>query len=105
VDGSPNIRSSGLSSAEAGRDVTFEAQLDWTAYAGQPITYTWSVSGYAPLVHPGRGVTDTVTLQWATSGIKELRVSATGPEHLASATRSISVTPFYYRLYAPLVRR
>ena len=92
ADGDPNLLSSGPRALAVGHSAVFSADLDAPAYAGGPITYTWTTDDGIPFVHSGRGLTDTLSLSWATPGLYSLSASAEGAGILASGvTRRLLV--------------
>jgi len=77
ADGVPNVTTTGPLVVGVEQPADFTGALVWPAYAGQPVTYTWSTAEHAPLVHPGRTLTDIATLTWSTPGEKVLTVTVT----------------------------
>lgn len=73
--------------------------------ASQEINYTWQASDLPPVIHNG-GATDSATFTWATSGVKEIVVTA-GNDYglIASAvfTVDVGVPPNQVSLQAPLI--
>jgi len=96
----PNVIAAARQSAVVGQTMTWNAALVWSEYASQSITYTWTATDHAAIVHAGRGVTDMATLRWTTPGLKTVTVMATGMGTSASAVYSVEAS---YRVYVPLV--
>lgn len=77
ADGVPNVTTTGPLVVGVVQPGDFSGALVWPAYAGQPVTYTWSAEDHTPLVHPGRTLTDSATLTWSTLGEKVITVTVT----------------------------
>jgi len=89
--GVPHIATTGPLAIGVGHDGSVEGALYWTGYAGEPMTYSWTVTDQDSVSHPGLGITDSLTLNWDTPGIKTVSVTATGGGISASATRTALV--------------
>jgi hypothetical protein len=87
TDGVPNVTTTGPLVVGVAQPADFTGALFWPAYAGQPVTYTWSAAEHAPLVHPGQTLTDSATLDWSTAGEKAITVTVTDNNDIASALR------------------
>ena len=57
----------------------------------QPITYTWQATGQAPLTNLA-GISDTITLNWATPGVQTIIVTAENAYEMATAVHTITLT-------------
>ncbi len=99
-DGSPNLSISGPAEAGKGAPVTYAAQVEWSIYSGQSVTYTWSLPGGTTVIHKNQDASDTLTWQPAELGFVQVNVVASGPFHPTGATRGIVVKPY---LYLPVV--
>lgn len=86
--GTPDLRLAGPLALGAGQTGEFSAGLNWPAYAGQPITYTWSLPGGTIEVHSSRGVTDTLSWSPTSTGFSPISVTASGPFQPSSTTHS-----------------
>jgi hypothetical protein len=86
--GSPSPRISGPLALGVDQAAEFSVDLGWPAYAGQPITYTWSLPGGALEVHSSRGVTDTLSWIPASTGFSPIAVTTSGPFQPSSTTHS-----------------
>ncbi|MBN2005609.1 MAG: PKD domain-containing protein [Anaerolineae bacterium] len=102
ADGAPNVVATGPSVGDVGQTITFAGSLVWPAYAGQPLTFTWTATDQMTVTHPGLAATDGVTFAWNTPGDKRLTLTATDGVVYASATRT-----FFARIaiFLPLVLR
>ncbi|MBN2006600.1 MAG: hypothetical protein JXA21_24825 [Anaerolineae bacterium] len=78
------------------------ADLLWTGYTGQPVTYTWSADGLATITHTDQLGQDVILLTWNTPGVKRVSVTATGIATPTAATRTVRVA---HLLYLPLIQR
>lgn len=56
-----------------------------------PITYVWEATGHSPLIR-SNGLTDTLALQWATTGEKVITVTATNGSGTVVDTRTTTLT-------------
>jgi hypothetical protein len=86
--GTPDLRLAGPLALGAGQTGEFSAGLSWPVYAGQPITYTWSLPGGLTEVHSSRGITDTLSWSSASTGFSPISVTASGPFQPSSTTHS-----------------
>ena len=86
-----NLTTAGLMAVGTQSDTDFEAQFIWPGHTGLALDYTWTVTDQSAITHTVGGMTDTVTLQWNTPGLKTLAVTAKGGGTSASATRSVLV--------------
>ncbi len=102
ADGVPNVIASGPTRINAGQAVTFTGTLIWSAYAGQPITYTWTATDQVTVTHPGLSDTDRVTLTWVTPGEKQIMLTATDGVSSTGALRTVFVR---VAIFLPLVLR
>jgi subtilisin family serine protease len=66
-----------------------------------PLTYTWTATDLAPVTRTAQ-LSDTLTLEWPTTGTKTITVTASNAA--GSATRQFTVV-VEQRLYLPLARR
>lgn len=89
--GAPNLTTSGPAALGLDQPFAFQAQLAWSAYSGQPVTYTWSVDGQPGIQHTVADLTDALTLSWSASGLHALILTASGPFGQVSTTRSLLV--------------
>ncbi len=88
ADGSPDLRASGPLALGIDQAGEFSVNLNWPAYAGQPITYTWSLPGGMTQVHSSRGVTDTLSWGSSSTGFSPIAVTASGPFQSSSTTHA-----------------
>ncbi len=91
ADGAPNVVTSGPLVVGAGQVATFTGKLVWSAYAGQPLTYTWTAADQITVTHPGLAATDSVTFTWSTPGEKRIALAATDDSASAAAVRAALV--------------
>ena len=82
---------------------TFLATVNSTLFL--PLTYTWEASGQAPVVHPGQGLTDTVTFAWDTPGAQVITVTVANATTAAWDTHTLVLTLSDYFVYLPMVAR
>ncbi len=82
--------------------ISFTASLLWPAYAGQPVTYTWSADDLAPVTHTGQLGQDGVLLTWNTPGVKRVTVTATNIVTPVAAIRTVRVA---HLVYLPLIQK
>ena len=87
----PNLTSSGPLAVGVNTDAAFQVNLAGDTFNGQPITYTWTAAGQSVVQHPASGANDNLTLQWPTSGMKTLRISAVGNGISTGTARSVLV--------------
>jgi len=94
---------SGPSTGAVGTAYTFLATVNSTLFL--PLTYTWEASGQAPVVHPGQGLTDTVTFTWDTPGAQVITVTVANATTAAWDTHTLVLTLSDYFVYLPMVAR
>lgn len=82
-----------------GQAFTWRAALVGPGFNGENFTYTWSATDLTPIVHNGRGMTDTATFLWTTPGLKRVTVTVAGLGTPFSAVYTIRVG---YPVYLPL---
>ncbi len=105
ADGSANLTSSGPAQPSTGKDNVYQTELVWPGYTGQSMTYTWTISDLGVFTHTLSGITDTITLNWATTGLKSMVVTAKGGGITASATRLVKAQEPLEYVYLPLVTK
>ena len=91
VDGVPNLVTSGPLVISLTQTASFTGTLLWPAYAGQPITYTWTAAEHAPIIHAHQSPADSALLTWETPGEKRITLAAAGGVAPVSSTRSVLV--------------
>ena len=102
ADGSPNLSAVGPSEIEAGSQALFQAELDWAAYAGGVVTYTWQIEGQQTVTHTAASITDTLSVTWETSGPKKITVTASTGAAAVGTTRLVRAVR---QVYLPLVAK
>ncbi len=100
ADGVPNVVIAPPPALHAGRATAFTGDLIWPAYAGQPITYTWTATEQMTVTHAGLADADNVTFTWAAPGVKQIALTATDGVSSASAIRTVFVRT---TVFLPLV--
>jgi len=94
---------SGPSTGAVDTAYTFLATVNSTLFL--PLTYTWEASGQTPVVHPGQGLTDTVTFAWDTPGVQVITVTVANATTAAWDTHTLVLTLSDYFVYLPMVAR
>ncbi len=102
ADGVPNVVIAPPPTLSAGRATTLTGELLWPAYAGQPITTTWTATDQLTVTHPGLTRTDAVAFTWVTPGLKHVTLTATDGVSAAATIRTVFVRA---ALFLPLVLR
>ncbi len=81
----------GPSSGALNTTYTFTATVR-PSDATTPLTYTWQTDGPArTIIHTNRPVSDSITLQWETTGTRVLTVTASNVDSTTTATRTIPI--------------
>ncbi|MBN1878099.1 MAG: DNRLRE domain-containing protein [Anaerolineae bacterium] len=101
----PGVLLSGPSTGKIGINYTFTATVGpITNTIALPITYTWQATDKTPLINSGKGVSDTTTYTWNTTGLKFITVTATDTEGNSVSDTMEFIVRFYYT-YLPVVQK
>jgi hypothetical protein len=87
----PAVALAGPIAVPVGQPASLSASLDWPAYAGQPVTFSWRASGQAEQTRTGAALSDTLELSWAAPGYQLISAGATVDGAADFATRSLLV--------------
>ncbi len=60
--------------------------------ASTPITYIWRATDQTPITHSGKGITDSVSFNWSTTGTKVVTVTVNNGISQKSNTHTINLT-------------
>ncbi len=97
------ITISGPTEGKTSKTYTFVSTVN-PAHATAPFTYTWQASDQAQeIVHTGKAISDTVTLQWNTPSTKLITVTATNAAQSVSTANTFTVEN--HTVYLPLITK
>ncbi|MBN1318559.1 MAG: hypothetical protein JXA42_23970 [Anaerolineales bacterium] len=91
ADNSPSLISSAPKAVGLNASADLIADLVWPDYTGQSITYQWTGTGQTPVTHTAASQTDSLNWSWDNTGVKDIQITATGADQLASASRTLLV--------------
>jgi len=73
------------------------------ASAAIPITFTWQATGQSGVVHQSTDTTDNFSAQWNADSTQTITVTADNGFGIATDSRTITVKPFNFAAYLPLI--
>ncbi len=80
----------GPTQGRAGETYAFTATVS-PASTTLPLTYTWTVDGHAPVLDPGKGLSDVAGFSWGSPGPHAVTVTATNGWGQVAATHLITL--------------
>jgi hypothetical protein len=69
-----------------------------------PLTYTWSATGQAPVIHTG-GLNDVIIFSWPTTGAQAITVTVSNDLGTVSGSYLINILETVFSTYLPVARR